>query len=143
MFAKHRKIERLRAINRPKQLFRSSVSSDFPEFLHVFLNSFRKCCSNVLSAAFTLRRFAIKTNDYGQGFRFHHKTKRIKHLRCSIVLIFFNSNYKAIFKQTIIVIDFLYFWYNILTTPPKVSPKIKGHKIIASHSIMRLRILKS
>lgn len=109
----------------------------------MFLNSFRKCCSNVLSAAFTLRRFAIKTNDYGQGFRFHHKTKRIKHLRCSIVLIFFNSNYKAIFKQTIIVIDFLYFWYNILTTPPKVSPKIKGHKIIASHSIMRLRILKS
>ena len=40
-----------------------------PEFLHVALNSFKKHCSNVLSAAL---RF-VCTHDYGQDFRFHHK----------------------------------------------------------------------
>ena len=38
------------------------------------LNFFRKYCSNVLSVA--LRFVCNKTYDYGQDFRYYHKTKR-------------------------------------------------------------------
>ena len=52
------------------QIAFSCFSSDSPEFLHVSLNSFRKHCSNVLSAALCL--VAI-ISDYRQDFHFIRK----------------------------------------------------------------------
>ena len=51
-------------------------SSDSPQFLHVALNSFRKCCSNVLSAV--LRCVLYENRNLAHNHRFLLQMKHIK-----------------------------------------------------------------
>ena len=50
------------------------LSSDSPEFLHAALNSFRKCCSNVLSTALCAS-FGVKNGNLAHNHRFSLQTK--------------------------------------------------------------------